>query len=252
MAIITIPEPQDQFNDGSWGKCSRCNGDARADFEYCPQCGVHFNAKITQKKEPKRMGRLLAICGSSATGKDFMARKIAEKCDKENIPYHQVISCTTRPPRVGEVDGKDYHFVTQDEFYDMVDKGEMLEYTQFRGWHYGTPKSEVKPGMLNIGVFNPQGVYSITKKYFDNILIGVVELQASFRTRLKRSISREGKFKFEFLRRAFTDHYDVEKLRAPCVENAKLFSYIDTNNPMAIQYAVDENVDLARFIHSNA
>lgn len=252
MAQIIIPEPQDQFNDGSWGKCSYCGGDARVDFEYCPFCGSPFKAKTIQKRKYEQMGRLLVICGPSASGKDFMARKIAEKCDKENVPYHQVISCTTRPPRIGEVDGKDYHFVTQDKFYDMVDNGEMLEYTQFRGWHYGTPKSEVKLGMLNIGVFNPQGVYTLTKKYFDDILVSVVELRASLKTRLKRSISREGKFKFEFLRRAFTDYYDVEKLDAACVENAKLFSYLDTDDPKAIQYTVDENVDLARFIHGNA
>ena len=180
-----------------------------------------------------------------------MARKIMEKCANENITCHQIVSCTTRPPRPGEVNGKDYHFITQEEFYDMVEKGLMLEYTEFRGWHYGTPKNEVKPGILNIGVFNPIGISNMTKTYHEDIFIRVVELRASFMTRMKRSISRESKFRFEFLRRAITDHFDVKKLNTPWVKNAKLFSYIDTDNPIAIAHEVENNIDIARFIHGD-
>ena len=251
MAYMILEKPRDFFQDGSVGKCSVCHKKSRADYNYCPWCGSIFNSKIQLHDDTKKVGRLLAICGPSSSGKTFMARKIMEKCANENITCHQVVSCTTRPPRPGEVNGKDYHFITQEEFYDMVEKGLMLEYTEFRGWHYGTPKNEIKPGILNIGVFNPLGISNMTKTYHEDIFIRVVELRASFMTRMKRSISRESKFRFEFLRRAITDHFDVKKLDYPWVENAKLFSYIDTDNPIAIAYEVENNINITRFIHGD-
>ena len=249
MAYMILEKPQDFFQDGSGGECSMCHKKVRVDYNYCPWCGSTFSSKIEFKDDIMKAGRLLAICGPSASGKDFMARKIMEKCAAENIPCHQIVSCTTRPPRPGEVNGKDYHFLSQEEFYDLVEKGLMLEYTEFRGWHYGTPKNEVKPSILNVGVFNPIGISNMTKTYHKDIRIRVIELRASFMTRMKRSISRESKFRLEFLRRAITDHFDVKKLDTPWVENAKLFSYIDTDNPYQIAYAIDNNPDIASFIH---
>lgn len=63
---------------------------------------------------------------------------------------HYSISCTTRPPREGEVDGKDYHFLSKDDFSARIEAGELLEYAEVHGNFYGTLKSEVS-GYLTKG-----------------------------------------------------------------------------------------------------
>jgi len=52
------------------------------------------------------------------------------------------VSCTTRPPRVGEQNGKDYFFLTEDQFLGLINTGDMIEYQQFNGWFYGLTREE--------------------------------------------------------------------------------------------------------------
>ena len=82
--------------------------------------------------------RLIALCGKSASGKNTLLRKII----KQNPESHEIISCTTRPSREGEIDGKDYFFLSLEEFANKDINGEMLEVSKFRDWYYGTPIDE--------------------------------------------------------------------------------------------------------------
>lgn len=73
----------------------------------------------------------IALVGKAASGKDFLRKRLMD------TGFRYGVSHTTRQPREGEVDGKDYHFVTTDEFISLIDEGKMIEYQEFNGWYYG-------------------------------------------------------------------------------------------------------------------
>jgi len=84
--------------------------------------------------EAKSRGLLIVISGPSGVGKDTLIRRLLE-LDK-NLRYS--VSCTTRPPRPGEVDGVNYTFVTHEKFHQLIDQGAFLEYATYDGNLYGT------------------------------------------------------------------------------------------------------------------
>ncbi|MEN8694233.1 MAG: guanylate kinase [Akkermansiaceae bacterium] len=85
-----------------------------------------------------RTGILLLVSGPSGSGKTTLCRRLAD--DNE---AHYSISCTTRPPRPGEVNAQDYHFLDRDDFLKKVAAEEFLEHAEVHKNHYGTLKSEV-------------------------------------------------------------------------------------------------------------
>lgn len=87
---------------------------------------------------PTAPGRLIVISGPSGVGKSTVVAGLAKR-----HPFHFSVSATTRTPRVGEVDGVDYRFVKADEFAAMRDRGELLEWAEYSGRLYGTPRGSV-------------------------------------------------------------------------------------------------------------
>jgi guanylate kinase len=99
--------------------------------------------------------RLTVLSGPSGVGKSTVVARLREKCPA----IWQSVSVTTRPPRAGELSGREYHFVSQTEFDAMDERGELLESAWFAGHHYGTPRLPVteqlengKPALLEIDV----------------------------------------------------------------------------------------------------
>ena len=134
-----------------------------------------------------RPGILIVMSGFSGAGKGTIVKSLLEKHD-----IFLSISCTTRKPREGEVDGKDYYFVTREEFEKMIREGEMIEWAEYAGNYYGTPKKAVndrlaegKDVLLEIEV---QGGMQVKKLFPEAVLLFVVppsadELLNRLRTR---------------------------------------------------------------------
>lgn len=154
---------------------------------------------------------IIAICGKSASGKDSLAQSLYEDFCKEKINANLIVQDCTRPPRVNEVNGKSYNFMTAIQFLDKACKRQYLEYAEFKGWYYGTPKSSVREGVVNIGVFNAQGIKKLASRQDDYFIIPIY-LSLGVVKRLRRSWKREGKFHWEFIRRAFVDYKDFKDI----------------------------------------
>ena len=85
-------------------------------------------------------GTLVVISGPSGSGKGTVVKRLREIMPEVSLS----VSATTRAPREGEVDGREYYFITRDDFEDMVADGEILEFTSYCGNYYGTPKKEAE------------------------------------------------------------------------------------------------------------
>ena len=94
----------------------------------------------------KRKGKIFIVSAPSGCGKTTLCNKLLE--DKLNLKHS--ISATTRPPRKGEIDGKDYFFVSPEEFRAMIKRKELLEHEENFGYLYGTPK-KFALGLLDKG-----------------------------------------------------------------------------------------------------
>ena len=88
---------------------------------------------------------LIVISGPSGVGKDALI----ERMKVEGLPFHFVVTATTRPKRPDEVDGVDYIFVTMSEFADMIERQELLEYAIVYGDYKGIPKQQVREALAS-------------------------------------------------------------------------------------------------------
>lgn len=170
--------------------------------------------------------KVIALIGKSGSGKDTILQKLDEA---DNV--HSIISCTTRPMRQGEIPDYSYHFLTPELFNEYDRSGQLLESTYFKGWHYGTPKYEIKKDKINVGVFNPAGIHSLLKQ--PDIDLTVYWITASDKTRLLRQLNREDcPDVAEIIRRYGTDENDFSEIN---------FEYTELKNetPDDIYNAVD-------------
>ena len=123
----------------------------------------------------KKRGLLIVLSGPSGVGKGTIRKAMFEK---ENHNFTYSISMTTRKMRDGEEEGKDYYFVTKDEFLKRIDEGKFLEHAEFVGNYYGTPLDKVneqldlgKEVILEIDV---KGAMQVKKKVPECVLIFIL------------------------------------------------------------------------------
>lgn len=119
----------------------------------------------------RRTGFCLVISAPSGTGKTSISRMLIAS-DSTIVPS---VSMTTRSPRTGEVEGRDYYFTTMGEFCRLIDRGEFLEWAEVHGDYYGTPRSPVEEtvgkGQIAILTVDVQGARSIKALYPDAVLV---------------------------------------------------------------------------------
>lgn len=150
---------------------------------------------------------IIALIGEAGSGKDTLMKEILS----QTKDLHEIISCTTRSPREGEINGINYYFLTEEDFNQKILNEEMLETTCFNNWFYGTSYDSLKSDCINIGVFNPDGIVSIMKH--KDIKIMVYYIQANEKQRLLRQLNREENPNVkEIIRRYSTDLKDFKNL----------------------------------------
>ena len=178
---------------------------------------------------------ILAIMGKSGAGKDTIANQLSSAYSD----FHRIITCTTRPPRENEIDGVNYHFLTLNAFEQKILKNEMLEYTKFRGWFYGTDKTALEQNAINIGVYNPAGYLHLHESLFKNQDVRVIGiyLQASGKNRLFRSLRRE-------------ERPDVKEICRRFLADEEDFDFLDRDeHPEVIRLANNEKGDQSRVLN---
>lgn len=137
---------------------------------------------------------MIVLVGASASGKSTIENELVKEGMKKIISY------TTRPPRNGEVDGKDYHYISESEFKEKLKDGFFAEHTIYRDWYYGAAKEDCTDD--KVIVTNPHGLRQLKK--LGNIKIFAFYVKTPGRTRLIRMLQR-GDDVMECFRRYFSD-----------------------------------------------
>ena len=151
--------------------------------------------------------KIIALFGEAGSGKDYIQKKIMETdFGKKNLS--EIISCTTRPPREGEIDGVHYHFIpTTTEFFNGYNMARWIEFANFRNWWYGTSIDHLDKNKINIGVFNIKGINQILED--EEIDCLPIRILCYDKLRLIRQLNREiDPDCMEIIRRFLTDSKD--------------------------------------------
>ena len=180
--------------------------------------------------------KIIALFGPAGSGKDYI-QKAVMKTIWGKTHFNEIISCTTRPPREGEKDGVHYHFLSKPE--DLL-KQDLLEFTTFRDWWYGTPIESLDKDKINIGVFNISGIDQlINKDYLNRIDCVPIYIKTYPKIRLLRQLQRENEPDCnEIVRRYLTDEKDFL--------NIPFHYHVIENNYDEIQPIISEILSLSR------
>lgn len=159
----------------------------------------------------KQSGELIIISGTTCAGKDTIVKKLLSR--NENIC--KSTSYTSRPIRMGEVNGINYYFVTKEEFEDKIKNDDFLEYAKVQyGDYYGTPKKEVidllESGKDVILVIDVQGAKIIKEKYPETLLIFI--LAPSMKEIKKRLLSRSTETKEQIVERFKLAYQEINEI----------------------------------------
>jgi guanylate kinase len=142
----------------------------------------------------QRRPLLIVISGPSGVGKDTVLQRMMER----QLPFHFVVTATTRAIRPNEVDGKDYIFVTRDQFAEMIEQGELLEHAFVYNDYKGIPRQQVQQALASgrdvVMRLDVQGAETIRKLFPEALLIFLTtqtEVELVERLRVRRTEESE-------------------------------------------------------------
>ena len=167
-----------------------------------------------------KKGLLIVISGPSGAGKDTICQKLINECNN----LYLSISMTTRKPRNTEISGKDYFFVTKDEFEENIKNNIFLEYAIYNNNYYGTPKDKVEE-MINKGkdvilVIDIKGAINIQKIIPSALFIFI--MPPDMETLKNRLIGRKTESKEVVVERFKTAYNEIN--------NYKKYNYVVIND----------------------
>ena len=186
----------------------------------------------------KEKGILIVVSGFSGSGKGTLMKELLTRYPDT---YALSISATTRSPREGEVDGREYFFVSKDEFEKIIAKGELIEYARYVENYYGTPRDYVEKkleeGRDVILEIEIQGALNVKKMFPDTLLLFVTPPSAE---ELKRRLVGRG-----------TETMDVieSRMNRACeeAEGMENYDYLIIND--SLDKCVEEMHDIIRGEH---
>lgn len=115
--------------------------------------------------ESPSLGKLIVLTGPSGVGKGTLMQKLLQL----HPELYYSVSATTRSPRPGEINGQNYYFITRSQFEKLVAQGELLEWAEFAGNYYGTPRAavleQIQSGKLVILEIELEGARQIKASY---------------------------------------------------------------------------------------
>lgn len=177
----------------------------------------------------KNNGMLVVLSGPAGSGKDTVISELF----KSDFDITKSVSMTTRKPRDGEIDGIDYMFVSEEDFLDAVENGELLEYARYGVNYYGTPKGPVdkwlEDGHIVILKIDVEGAGNIRKIYPDTVSIFI--MPPSMQILEKRLRDRGSEDEEDVLRRLKIAFNEIERCRNE-------YDYVVINDDL--QDAVDD------------
>jgi guanylate kinase len=183
---------------------------------------------------------LIVISGPSGVGKDTVINKMKER----KLPFHFVVTATTRQPRSAEVEGVDYIFLSSDDFAEMIEQGELLEHAFVYNDYKGIPKAQVREAMNSgkdvIMRVDVQGAATVRAMYPDALLIFLTtrnEEELENRLKARKSETPEGlKLRIATARRE--------------LRRIKEFDYVVVNPEDHLEAAVDTIEAIIRSEHA--
>ena len=174
----------------------------------------------------KNLKKLIIITGPSGVGKGTVVKELLDR----NKDIWLSISATTRNPRIGEKDGENYYFISDERFKDMIDKKEFLEWAQFAGNYYGTPlwtvNDKIDKGFIVLLEIEVEGAKQIKEKFPEALSIFLLPPS---KAELEKRIRNRGTEKEEAInRRLSRANYEIA--------SSNQFDFVLTNHD------VDETV----------
>ena len=188
------------------------------------------NADVVDPYDFKPQPLLIVISGPSGVGKDTVVSRMQER----GIPFHFVVTATSRPPRPGEVHGEDYFFVSEEAFETMIAEDELLEHAVVYGQYKGVPKQQVREAMASgkdvVMRLDVQGAATVQEIAPEAVLIF---LSASSEEELFDRLRR---------RKMDTDEQVRRRMEAAREERRRLptFDYVVINHEDHVDRAVDD------------
>jgi len=177
---------------------------------------------------------LIVISGPSGAGKDTVMQRMQER----GFPFHFVVTATTRPKREAEVEGKDYWFVSKEEFARMIEANELIEYAMVYGDYKGIPRAQVREALASgkdvVMRLDVQGAETVRKLTPEALLIFVTtETEDELERRLR---NRNSENSDTLALRIATARKELQRIQA--------FDYVVINR----DFQLDDTVDKVRAI----
>src|SRR5574342_610369 len=177
---------------------------------------------------------LIIISGPSGAGKDTVVQRMKER----GLPFHFVVTATTRPKRPNEVHGRDYWFVSKEEFARMIEQDELIEYAIVYSDYKGIPKQQVRDALASgkdvVMRLDVQGAETVRKLAPEAVLIFITtESEEELVRRLRQ---RETETSDSLAIRIATARKELKRVEA--------FDYVLVNH----DFQLDETVDTIRAI----
>jgi guanylate kinase len=119
------------------------------------------------------MAGKIAIVGAAATGKDHMRQRFQDR------GFTFGISCTTRAPRPGEKNGRDYYFITEEQFQEFIDNDQFVEWQEFNGWKYGMTKHDWETS--DVIILNAEAVELLPAEYRNRLFVIYIDIEEDIR-----------------------------------------------------------------------